>query len=409
MGEGSGAMKPNEVFTPRAANVNSDMYVNRADLESRLGRAIDGTQHLIIFGDSGSGKTWLYNQYMQRQGISFRRVDLSVAATDSLDHAFLEAMVKRDEWVPTNKNRSTIGGADYVVKATREESTSYEPSKKSAFDELVADFSGAGTGPKFLVLDNLEQVATNNEIIQALASYVIRLDNPRFAELNLRFLLVGVIADMRELVARYDQAGTVANRLTELPEVQKLTEQEARELILRGMKEKLKYRIEDEDRLVNEVVRATERNAQQVHSLCYQIACEAELNGRSVDGGSISRGKQLWIEESLAQHMSMVENRLNRNEARWQRRNQVLYCLGQADTAELKAGEIEESVKREFPHTIESSALRVDQVMAALAKDENPLLIRNPLERSYRFAHPKIKLAIGALLAKDEKGDVTRV
>ena len=49
--------RPQEVFTPRAAEINENMYVNRPNLEIRLKRAIQGSYHVIVYGDSGSGKS----------------------------------------------------------------------------------------------------------------------------------------------------------------------------------------------------------------------------------------------------------------------------------------------------------------------------------------------------------------
>lgn len=398
---------PKEVFTPRAAAVNPDMYVSRPSLEKRLGRAVDSTQHLIIFGDSGSGKTWLYKQYFQENRVPYRLVDLAIASTDSLDAAFIDAVDNQQGWSPVEMTETREGGVDLGVTATESREITYR-NTDSSFDKLLADFSRERGKPKFLVLDNLEQVATNDEVIQAIANYIIRLDNPRFAATGIRFLLVGVIADMRELVARYDQAGTVANRLAELPEVQRLTYEEAHQLVMRGFQDKLQCEVFSEDELVASFDKWTQSNAQQIHSLGYQVACEAQEENWHVSPEALARGKDLWIEESLAQHVSMIENRLNKNEARWQRRNQVLYCLGQTEGPVITAPDIDAEVRREFSHTIEVDRLGIDQILADLAKGDNPILIKNPTERSFRFAHPKLRLAIRTMLFTNDDGDVER-
>jgi hypothetical protein len=49
--------KINEVFTPRRTEVNREIYVDRLGLEKSLIRALDGSLHAIIFGESGSGKS----------------------------------------------------------------------------------------------------------------------------------------------------------------------------------------------------------------------------------------------------------------------------------------------------------------------------------------------------------------
>src|SRR5215203_5930104 len=52
----------NEVFTPRKTSVNRDVYVERPELEKELKRALAGSLHTIIFGESGCGKSWLYKK-----------------------------------------------------------------------------------------------------------------------------------------------------------------------------------------------------------------------------------------------------------------------------------------------------------------------------------------------------------
>ena|ERR1700736_1401209 len=53
-----------EVFTPRKADVNEDMYVERKDLEEALKSRLFGSQHIVIHGESGCGKSWLYKKVL---------------------------------------------------------------------------------------------------------------------------------------------------------------------------------------------------------------------------------------------------------------------------------------------------------------------------------------------------------
>jgi hypothetical protein len=56
--------KVSDVFTPRRTEVNSDIYVDRPQLEKELRRSLEGSLHTIIYGESGSGKTWLYKKVL---------------------------------------------------------------------------------------------------------------------------------------------------------------------------------------------------------------------------------------------------------------------------------------------------------------------------------------------------------
>jgi hypothetical protein len=51
-----------EVFTPRKTEVNENMYVVRGELEAALKNRLNGSQHIVIHGESGCGKSWLYKK-----------------------------------------------------------------------------------------------------------------------------------------------------------------------------------------------------------------------------------------------------------------------------------------------------------------------------------------------------------
>ena len=399
---------PNEIFTPRSAGVNEKMYIERPHLQERLQRAINGSQHIILFGDSGCGKTWLYQRYLKRQSIPFKVVDLSIAMDGGLDHAFRDALTDGYGWKPTAKGESVEGGAKVVLEAHKKVETQYSFHDVSPFDKIVTELSGGNSKPKFLIFDNLEQISSDPTLLKSIARLTIRLDNPRFALSGVRFLLVGVVSDMKQLVAHHDQAGTVANRLTEIPEVLNLSYSETHQLVQRGFK-KLKMKVLDEVHLVRNVYYLTFGNPQQVHALCYQIACEAEKADWQVGDSQIENGFSCWVEESLGQHKAMVEPRLNKKETKVQRRNQVLHVVATSSHTELSATEVEALVRHEFPDSARSESLGCYQILRGLCEGKNPLMVHLSATGQFRIAHPKIRLAIRALLCKTQDGDVSRL
>ena len=399
---------PSSIFTPRSHNVNDEMYVDRPNLQERLQRAVNGSQHIAVFGDSGCGKTWLYQKYLQSKKIPYKVVDLSVAAGRGLDHAFREALTDGLGWIPTNKSISDTGGADAGVKYTRTREEQYTFFDQPPFDKLVSEMSEKSRSHKFLVFDNFEQVSSDSELIKDLARYVIRLDNPRFALSGVRFLIVGVVSDMKQLVSRYDQAGTVANRLVEIPEVARLDHGQAVSLVARGFN-KLRITIDKTEERFADIVNITDGNAQQIQALCYQIACEAEKNNWRVTQSEWDQGCTCWIEENLAQHTAQVEARLNRNETKVQRRNQVLYTISNWPRREFSPNDVDKALREHFPHTAQAERLGCDQILKNLANKPNPLLSRDPTSNSYRFCHPKLKIAAKTLLSINDLGDVERL
>ena len=74
------AKRPDEVFTPRSSSVNEEMYVDRSELEAQLIQLTNGTKHVIIHGESGNGKTWLYKKVFSKQRTPYAVVNLANAA-----------------------------------------------------------------------------------------------------------------------------------------------------------------------------------------------------------------------------------------------------------------------------------------------------------------------------------------
>lgn len=210
---------PSEVFTPRSRGVNAGMYIERTQLQERLQRAVNGSQHIIVYGDSGCGKTWLYQRYLGLHRIPFKVVDMSLAADWGLDHAFRDSLTEGYGWARTSKVDSSEIGGKAVLEAHKRVEEQYSFHDVPPFDKLITELSGGNSKPKFLIFDNLEQISANREILGSIGRLIIRLDNPRFSLSGVKFLLVGVVSDLKNLIAHHDKADTVTNRLTEIPEV----------------------------------------------------------------------------------------------------------------------------------------------------------------------------------------------
>lgn len=397
--------KPNEVFTPRNREVNPDMYVTRKDLERKLRRAVAGSQHIIVFGDSGSGKTWLYKKYFDENEILFITVDLSVAVSGGISEALADALPS-SEWEPVRRTvKGEAGAKVFVAKAGGSYETEYKKKEIDPLEAVLRELRDKEAKARFIVFDNFEQISRNRALLEEIASLVIRLDNARFAQQGVRFLFVGVVADMKEMIASYDHADTVSNRVAEIPEVEQLSESEAASLIERGLFEKLKIEtaIEKSD-LIARVSFLSDRNAQQLHELAYEIACEAEENNWLIDAEGLKRAEEDWVETSLSIYRAQIESRMNKRDTKIQRRNQVLFCLGVSNSDRIKAADIDSQVRELFPDSVSASQLGIDQILSSLADGINPILLRNPNEPTYRLAHPKLRPAIRVRLEQFAPG-----
>lgn len=70
----------NGVSTPRSPNVNADMYVRRDALEQELRQALQGALHILLHGESGCGKSWLYKKVLDEEKIFWLSANLANAS-----------------------------------------------------------------------------------------------------------------------------------------------------------------------------------------------------------------------------------------------------------------------------------------------------------------------------------------
>ncbi len=129
--------KIENVFTPRSAKVNKMMYINRGDLEKELYRKTRGTQHIIIHGESGCGKSWLYKKVLAEKKIHYEVVNLASADNHKSIDKILELATATGE---SERNGYTVGLSNicYTVLQKIYESLLWRfPSQRSHRETVV--------------------------------------------------------------------------------------------------------------------------------------------------------------------------------------------------------------------------------------------------------------------------------
>lgn len=307
--------KPSEVFTPRAAQVNDAMYVHRPKLEERLIDAIDSSKYIVIHGESGNGKTWLYKRVFSAQGIHYDIINLAqVVVTGSLDAAFREKLGDIGySQLTVQETNTTVGFkpiADHAMKTTQ-----IFPAK-SAFIALLERIKFRADGKKaVLVLDNFESIMGDENALKQLGALIISADEEAVAKHEVQVVIVGVPGNLKETITRLNNAGPIANRLTELSEVARMADDEATDLIKRGFQQ-LNLSVDPavEDDLFGEISWRTDRIAQHIHELCLIVAQNAVRNGGVIDQAVVDKSTSTWIDDSLSSDLAVIESAMNARE-----------------------------------------------------------------------------------------------
>ena len=355
------------------------MYVERPELELALSRALEGHMHLVIHGESGSGKTWLYKRVFQKLNVKFSVANLSHVARD-----------RRIDDVIYREVCSTV--------QMRQEELVQDRLERSF--ELLRNF--AGDAPCCIVLDNLEVIFQSAHLMQELGNVLILLDDERYARHYVKLLIVGVPAGVRSYFAKAPTSASIANRLSELPEVARMSKEQVTQFALRGFREKLCYSPgstswEDVAAHVDWVTMGV---PQRLHEYCLALAQLAEPSKR-IEAENLLRADQVWLKSHLSAAYSRVLGFMNDRDTKLGRRNQVLYALGRVERSEFRYNEVEEIVRREFSKSAGGKTLNVSGMLSELAEKHDSIIKRSPKNELYQFVDPVYKMCIRAMLFRD--------
>lgn len=396
--------RPSDVFTPRAAVVNAAMYVRRPKLEERLIDAIDSNKYIVIHGESGNGKTWLYKQVFRENEVHFEVVNLAqTKIAGSIEGALRQKLgelgyrqTQTTETVSKAGARPMGIGIDYESKV---QEVHVAAGAFRALLQLVAD-RARGLKP-VLVLDNFESIIADDDALQELAAIIISADDESVARWGVQVVIVGVPGNLKETITKLANSTPVANRLTELPEVARMSSEEATDLIKRGLLDELKLEISPDvaDSLFGEVCWLTDRIAQHIHEFCLILANKAVRNGSKINREIVEAAIEVWADDSLSSDLGIIEGVMNARETKAGRKNQVLYAMGQCNLEDFKYTDIEKIVRDNFD--VRGAALNVSQILSGFAAASNPLIRRTPKQDAWRFVSPKLKMAIRARLVKN--------
>ena len=399
-----------QVFTPRSPEVNPEMYIARPGLEEDLQNALAGTLHILIHGESGCGKSWLYKRVLGTCGAHFASANLANASRlDSItkEMANLVARGQKPQKTGFDETKQAegslgipgIGGA----KAGLNHTSKYEVPEKDPVEaclEMVR--SEAGSKPACLVLDNLEAIFAQPKLMKELGDIVTLLDDPNYSAHKVKLVIVGIPADVLDYFARSQNRLTIANRIYELREVGALTRGQADELVRKGFVDELRVSLDAATlKLIQDhVAWITMGIPQCLHEYCLELALFCKANAWGFDEKFLIAADEKWLRSGLSTNYAAVTEMMNERDTSAGRRNQVLFCLGKIESDTLRHTDMEDIVRAEFPISTSGVTLNVPAVLAEIAKGRNPAIKRTPKGDSYRFVAPRFRMCIRTMLVK---------
>jgi hypothetical protein len=402
--------KPEEVFTPRAFEVNPAMYMPRADLETAFVNALRGDKQIIVHGESGSGKSWLYKKVLADQDYDLLVADLANASRFGSVTKEFENVVARNEKAQkvsyVEAKEASVGAFGTGGKINH--TASFQLDSKEPYERCLEFVrKRAGKRGAAIVLDNFERILDSTALIKEIADLITLTDNQDYAAYKVKLVIVGVPNDLRSYFSKVDQQNTVANRLTEIPEVARLEPRQVQEFAVKGLREEVGVLVSDEDLklITDHIAWVTDGIPQQLHEYCYELALIAERNAGSLVASDCKAADAAWLKTALMSSYTAVEAHMNSKTTVAGRRNQTIYAIGVYKKQEFKYDDIEAIVRKEFSESTNDKSLNVVQLLASLAETDPPLIVRTPRGDAYRLVNPKYRMCIRSMLQKDATGN----
>lgn len=402
----------NEVFTPRNAQV-TDMYVPRDVLEKMLLRSVNGSMHSFLFGESGSGKTWLYKKVLQSHKLNFRVANCARACNlDSLTDEIYSVCGGRTA-TKTGYKELTSASVSAIATAEISHEGNYELEKPDKLLDSYKQLNGGFTLKKkvaVIVLDNVETLLRRQDLLDELANIVILLDDERYSGYNVKYLIVGVPNEVIQYFGSTNNSSSVANRIEEIQKVSGLSKLQVSSLLRKGFIKYLKVKINDTvlHNLVEHVHEITLGVPQRIHEYCECLAYLIKENEWNYIPSLLEDADKQWLSKGLRESYGVVSSHLNSDETAEGRRNQVIYCIGKISGHEIDTNKIGEVLSHYFPNTAPESKSGIGQVLSYLCKTETPILKKVENSSHYVLADPRYLMCIRVSLYKDNNSENVR-
>lgn len=396
-----------DVFTPRNATVNRDMYVERIFLETELRKKMKGSKNIIIYGESGCGKSWLYKNEFKKSKKNYKVINLAYVEEYGgiLAYMYNEAfagIATKDAYTETKE-----AGIDAVLaKATLKHEGQYKVNTKSAlFAYLDRYFNGS---PGFICFENLEVVFSNVHMMKQLANLIIMLDDEEFAKYKTKFIIVGVPSNILDYFSQLKNLSTVANRLVELSEVSPMEKLQVDDFVERGFIRQLKIKFEERelDLLKEHINFITGGVPQRMHEYSEVLSNLIEEKDWIFSTTLIIDADKQWLKDSLYRNYEVVMSMMNSENTNIGRRNQVLYCIGKLESKSFSVHDIEKLMLQEFPETCINQNLNLSIPLGDISESNNPIISKK--NKVYIILDMKYLLCIRTMLSKVD-GKVKRL
>jgi len=312
-------LEPKDVFTPRVPySENPEMYVVRTDLENSLKDILKENLHIIVHGDSGTGKSWLCYKLLDEYKKEF---SVYVLRFDEMENgekpsvidvllAYLPETYEQTGYSEKKKAAADIG----ILSGEGEHEKNYTKVSriKDSYFEFLEYAKKESHGKKIIIMiDNFETIIKDSQRVKELANILIKVDDPKYAPFKAKFLIIGTPNNLRDYFAKINISLPIAQRLREIP-VSRLTRSETDEIVKRGFVEKLKFPLSKTklSEIQEQVYWITAGVPSFIHFYCLELAKNG-FKELSIMPEHVKKSNQVFMASMLSESYQVLQGAMN--------------------------------------------------------------------------------------------------
>jgi hypothetical protein len=381
--------EPEDVFTPRTP-VSREMFVKRNEpgLDGHLGVQTnlryslrDRGGQVLVFGDTGVGKTSLVKYAAEDESMDFISIDCLSGRT--YEEILIDKLVKSRE---TGGSNLTGGSAEVGsnlfgrLSGKHERKHEYELLKGQLIDSVVKAMDDAGA--QLLVLDNFQNLT--DEKSRTLVAEHIEIMSDHAADYgNKKLVIIGIADDAQSLLG----GSRSFRRRTKEIGVPRMPDEEIKEILLNGFSS---LQLEPDDDTIKQLVFYADGFPFFAHLLGLHVAILAdEKRTREIrsDADLVPHALTrlvLEIEQSLRHSIKQAFEGGSASRVGVESRQNILTMLANSSGRDWSSGEVIEMYEREFQK--EDSGHLIYNALREFAKPEfGKILQRTGLRSHYRY------------------------
>jgi hypothetical protein len=415
---------PNTVFTPgELYEKNKEAYIPRTGqdlpgeptIETRFRRELAGGRPIVVCGEQGLGKTWLFAKVLGDLDVPYVEINCGrLENEDSLDEALHRV------------REGYRNGAERVETAVTEKAApigfgfdkTYRPPAPPGRDELIRwareRAVRAGQFP-CIVFDNIEMIAGGEtSVLGQLRGLVVDSTQQRETRAlqKVQIILVGTAASLDKMIRLEESSSrTVSRRLSRLPELRGLSPNEVLRFVELSFNSRLGAGLTQSelDQIAARAHDATDGVPNDLHEYCQALANLMATTGEIAIGRLLDRAEREWLlsRPDLVEDYAPLAPYLNLPPGEEQQRIlRVLFHLAQSES-HIDIRSLVEMINRKVAttsHQADRGTVGTD--LGLLTRGSRPVLRRLGIPPRYRFARGYLRLLIRELLQLQEGGEV---